>query len=134
MTSPNVTRPTRSARWKALIGVVFAIAVLPACGVYMYDDANPDDRDGDGLYDWEERDYGTDPYDSDTDRDGLYDGEEVFDYGTDPLYADTDDDGLLDGEEVFEYYTDPLYWDSDDDGFSDGREIRQGTDPLRYTY
>lgn len=42
------------------------------------------DSDGDGLYDFEEESYGTDPFDSDTDKDGTQDGEEVH-VGADPL-------------------------------------------------
>ncbi len=42
------------------------------------------DSDYDGLKDWEEDLYGTDPYNSDTDDDGYLDGEEVAS-GYDPL-------------------------------------------------
>jgi len=45
----------------------------------------PVDSDGDGLFDDEEFDYGTDPSLFDTDFDGYGDGEELFEYGTDPL-------------------------------------------------
>ena len=87
------------------------------------------DRDSDGLPDFEEATYGTDPEANDTDLDGLSDGEEVK-RGTDPLSPDTDLDGLSDGEEVFIYGTDPLIGDTDGDGLSDGREVQLGLDPL----
>ena len=67
--------------------------------------------------------------DVDTDGDGLYDFEED-DLGTDPLDADTDGDGLTDGEEVLVHETDPLDADTDGDGLSDGDEVTNGTDPL----
>lgn len=41
------------------------------------------DFDKDGLYDWQEFDYGTDPYNNDTDGDGYLDGVEMQ-YGYDP--------------------------------------------------
>lgn len=89
------------------------------------------DSDGDGLYDWEELELGTDPFNPDTDGDGLTDYEEVRIYGTDPLNPDTDYDGLTDYEEVRIYGTDPLNWDTDGGGVSDGHEVLEdGTDPL----
>lgn len=42
------------------------------------------DSDGDGLKDWEESIYGTDPLNPDTDGDGYLDGEEIYS-GHDPL-------------------------------------------------
>ena len=71
----------------------------------------PDDRDGDGVSNTDERDASTDPDDPDTDDDGLLDGEERS-LGTDPLLADTDGGGADDGLEV-EVGTDPL--DPEDD-------------------
>jgi len=44
------------------------------------------DSDGDGLRDWEETIFRTDPYNADTDNDGTPDGEEVR-AGRDPLVA-----------------------------------------------
>ena len=62
------------------------------------DDILRDDRDGDGLADFEEDELGTDPDNPDTDGDGLLDGTEVNgENPTDPLNADTDGDGLCDG-------------------------------------
>ncbi|MFU8780900.1 MAG: OmpA family protein [Kiritimatiellia bacterium] len=90
------------------------------------------DRDGDGLYDWEELEiYGTDPLNPDTDGDGLTDYEEVRIYGSDPLNPDTDFDGLSDGDEILIYGTDPLNPDTDGGGVADGHEVLEdGTDPL----
>ncbi|GAH62716.1 unnamed protein product, partial [marine sediment metagenome] len=67
----------------------------------------PTDTDSDGLYDMEEIQLGTDPFDSDTDGDGLSDGSEVNTYGTNPLCADTDGDTMIDGWEIY-YSFDPL--------------------------
>lgn len=72
--------------------------------VFSFDSAK--DSDGDGISDWQEVMYGTDPYNPDTDGDGLLDGLEV-EYGTDPFDPDSDGDGLLDGWEVLHGY-DPL--------------------------
>ncbi|MEA2064718.1 MAG: hypothetical protein U9O66_00255 [Patescibacteria group bacterium] len=58
------------------------------------------DQDVDGLYDFEEKKFGTDPNNRDTDNDGLDDYYEVRIYKTDPLNPDTDGDGYSDGEEV----------------------------------
>lgn len=56
------------------------------------------DRDGDGLTNAEEAEYGTDPGAADTDNDGLSDFGELG-LGTDPLSPDTDGDGISDGAE-----------------------------------
>lgn len=48
------------------------------------------DSDNDGLKDWEEKLYGTDPKNSDTDKDGYFDGEEVAS-GYDPAKKSPDD-------------------------------------------
>lgn len=60
--------------------------------VFGFDSAK--DSDGDGLSDWQEVVYGTNPYNPDTDGDGLSDGWEV-EHETDPL-----DDGDANPEEV----------------------------------
>ena len=52
---------------------------------------NKRDSDNDGLKDWEEELWGTNPKDPDTDSDGTKDGEEV-DLGRDPNLAGPDDD------------------------------------------
>ncbi|MCL2012994.1 MAG: hypothetical protein FWG75_09440 [Cystobacterineae bacterium] len=110
------------------------------------------DVDCDGIPDWEEAEWGTDPRNRDTDGDGVWDGIEVGRYAsvdplcenyfppnllppthrTDPLRKDTDCDGLADGEEDknkngrFEpelEETDPTQVDSDGDGIWDGIEL-----------
>lgn len=65
----------------------------------------------------------------DTDADGIYDFAEAR-FGTNPLIADTDGDQLLDGAEVFIHGSSPLLVDTDGDGFSDTREVLEiGSDP-----
>lgn len=99
------------------------------------------DGDGDGLDDWEEGAFGTDPTDADTDDDELADGTEVNgENPTDPLDADSDDDGcLLDGDEDTNHdgildddETDPNNVDTDGDGIDDCTEVSgdNPTDPL----
>ncbi len=64
------------------------------------DDADGEDRDGDGLRDREELIlYFTNPDDPDTDDDGLSDGREVRITFTSPINHDSDSDGLQDGTE-----------------------------------
>ncbi len=64
----------------------------------------PDDSDGDGLPDFLEEKYGTDPKSMDTDEDGIDDGQEYRYWGLDGiknlLIADVDGDGFLDGDEI----------------------------------
>jgi len=92
----------------------------------------PDDNDGDGLSNDEEKRLGTDPDNPDTDGDGLNDGAEVNTTKTDPKNPDTDGDGLNDGDEVFNHLTDPLKKDTDGDGLNDGDEVNKyKTDPLK---
>ena len=88
------------------------------------------DTDQDGLTDYEEYIYGTNPLIPDTDQDGLTDYEEMKTYNTDPNKQDSDGDELKDGEEVNEYKTNPNEKDTDWDKFGDGSEIKLGTDPL----
>ncbi|MHC4249305.1 MAG: caspase family protein [Planctomycetota bacterium] len=66
--------------------------------------------------------------DGDYDGDGILNFQEA-DFGTDPAVADTDNDGLNDGDEVIVHGTDPADWDTDGDSFSDGEEIAARTDP-----
>lgn len=54
------------------------------------------DYDKDGLSDYLEKKYKTDPHDSDSDDDGIFDGDEVYKYKSDPLKPDTSGDGIND--------------------------------------
>ena len=108
------------------------------------------DSDGDGLFDYLEDQYCTDPNDADTDDDGILDGVEDANHNgvvdiaeTDPCNVDTDGDGIQDGTElgytledigsdtdinIFQpdldpsTTTDPLNVDTDGDGLNDGAE------------
>lgn len=64
----------------------------------------------------------------DTDHDGLSDYQEKL-YGTDPTKADSDDDGISDYEEIKVYQTDPLNPDTNHNGIKDGDEIKAGKNP-----
>lgn len=79
------------------------------------------DNDQDGLSNYKEYTFNTDPNRADSDFDGLSDGDEVNVYGTDPLNPDTDDDGLSDGDEIA-LGLNPLMTDSNGDGISDNEE------------
>lgn len=68
----------------------------------------------------------------DTDGDGVYDFGEVK-YGSNPYVADTDGDGLSDLEEIFTYHSSPVASDSDGDGFGDYYEAQNGADPASAT-
>jgi len=58
-----------------------------------------DDVDGDGLYDWQEYEAGSNPVDMDSDKDGIEDGDDSW--PTNRLYGrDTDHDGLPDRFEI----------------------------------
>ena len=99
------------------------------------------DEDGDNIYDYYEKYFGTDPDKKDTDGDGLDDGAELFILDTDPIDDDTDDDGIRDCDEdedsdglnvlqEYELGTYDLVDDYDLDGLSDGYEANvSGTDP-----
>ncbi len=90
------------------------------------------DRDGDGLSDKIEKEFGTNPNAPDSDKDGLVDSDELVLFRTNPLVADTDGDGLSDSEEIRSYRTRPDAVDSDQDGLLDGEEVRtHKTDPLK---
>lgn len=98
---------------------------------------NPD-TDGDGIYDVNEPNYGTDPNDFDSDNDGLSDGAEVTG-GSDPLdicdpnmsfpSCDPDGDGLTNAQEQG-LGTNPGNPDSDLDGIDDGDEVTIASNPL----
>ena len=88
--------------------------------------ADTGDTDGDGLNNYEECYYTTDPVKADMDGDGLGDGQEVNRLGTDPRFTDTDGDAISDKVEVegFVYggqrwYLDPNNPDTNGDGVVD---------------
>lgn len=74
------------------------------------------DSDKDGLIDYLERVYGTNPNLVDTDSDGLSDYDEFATVGTDPTLSDSNGNGIND-------YSD----DNDGDGLSNGYELTLGT-------
>ncbi len=75
------------------------------------------DFDNDGLNNFLEKMYGTNPDKADSDEDGLSDYEELVIIGTNPNEKDSDSDGIYDGEE-----------DIDGDGLSNAEEEEFGTD------
>ncbi len=90
------------------------------------------DKDGDGLSDKIEKEYGTNPKAPDSDNDGLVDSDEILTFRTNPLLADTDNDQLSDGEEIRVYRTLANDADSDKDGLPDGEEVKNTkTNPLK---
>ena len=92
----------------------------------------PEDSDNDGMDDvWETTNFGDLSHDgkSDTDNDGLTDFEEYI-YNTNPNKQDTDGEGLKDGEEVHTHHTNPTKSDTDNDSYNDNVEIDAETDPL----
>lgn len=64
----------------------------------------------------------------DSDRDGLSDYQEKL-YGTDPFKPDTDGDGLSDYEEIKIFRSNPLDPDTNKNGIPDGEEVRRGHNP-----
>lgn len=101
------------------------------------------DNDEDGLINYLETVYGTDPEKADTDGDGLSDYLELTVTRTNPLVVDTDKNGTPDGEEDPDrdglgsaaevlLGTDPRANDTDGDLLMDGDEVNEyGTDPLK---
>ena len=95
--------------------------------IYRNDtDPNRPDTDGDGYPDSQPNGIALAPEDSD--GDGLSDWLEEI-YSTDPEAADSDGDGLSDGDEVYRHSTMPMNPDSDGDERTDGAEVAAGTDP-----
>lgn len=91
------------------------------------------DGDSDGLSNYEEFLYQTNPHQEDTDADGLTDYEEVILYNTDPLLADSDGDALPDLFEV-QFQLNPqnpddAQLDNDGDGVTNIEEYQLGLDP-----
>lgn len=100
------------------------------------------DTDNDGVLNFIEELYHTDPDRPDTDADRLSDYDEMAVFGTDPTLKDTDKNGVTDDledhdndqltnyEEIYEYETDPLAVDSDNDELTDYEELKEHhTDP-----
>lgn len=87
--------------------------------------SNPfaNDTDSDSIYDKQEIEYGTNPLSSDTDFDHLGDYSEIFIYSTNASNPDTDHDNLDDYAELFQYFSDPLNNDTDGDTLLDGQEV-----------
>jgi hypothetical protein len=97
---------------------------------------NPgDDRDGDGITNWDEYEANTNPSLPDTDGDGLLDGADITVTSSDPRYAEWASAGILyddnGGDRTFRSEnasgTDPLNADSDGDTLPDGVESNTGT-------
>jgi len=100
------------------------------------------DDDGDGLWNYLETFFGTDPQNKDTDGDGLSDYVEIYTLGYNPLSIDSDENSVSDGDEdedgdnISNYYecstlnTSPIFKDSDHDGLQDDVELNFGTSPL----
>lgn len=74
------------------------------------------DSDGDGLNEFLENMYKTNPDETDADDDGLTDYEELVVIGTDPNKQDSDSNGIKDGSE-----------DIDGDGLTNNEEEKLGT-------
>lgn len=94
----------------------------------------PNDSDGDGLDNYYEEIYGTNPELPDTDGDGLTDYQELTETGTNPLVVDSNNDGIADGRDdydndsidtITEYALgiNPFCIDSDYDELTDYEEL-----------
>ncbi|MBF0106344.1 MAG: thrombospondin type 3 repeat-containing protein, partial [Deltaproteobacteria bacterium] len=77
------------------------------------------DDDGDGVFNYDEIVFGTDPNNTDTDGDGISDSIDAFPINASESY-DIDADGLPDGQDN----------DTDNDGLSNQAEKSAGTNPL----
>lgn len=94
-----------------------------------------DDRDTDGITNWNEFQSGTNPSLADTDGDGLLDGDNITVTSGDPRYAAWATAGTLftdaGGQRTFRSENavgaDPLKADTDADGLPDGVETNTGT-------
>lgn len=101
------------------------------------------DQDGDGLIDYLEEYYGSNPRIRDTDNDGLTDYTEVYYLSYNPNSNDTDGNGIKDAQEDADgdginnlkeqsIGTNPAYYDTDHDLLSDYDELyKYHTDPLK---
>ncbi|HED65814.1 MAG TPA: hypothetical protein ENJ09_09695 [Planctomycetes bacterium] len=84
------------------------------------------DADGDGLFNREERTYGTDSNLQDSDGDGLTDKEEAKD-GWAVEFRDPQ--GTVLPQFTYQSYPDPVFTDTDSDNLDDFEEKVLGTDP-----
>ena len=119
----------------------YAVELVVDCkGNHNFDKLDLDlaDNDGDGLYNYFEKYFGTDENDVDTDDDELTDYQELFTLGYNPLDPDTDADGTLDkdedededglrNKEEYDLGSNPISIDSDKDNLLDSIEISYGT-------
>ena len=105
-------------------------------------DVDRGDDDNDGVLNFSEILYHTDPQNADSDGDTLSDYDEMAVLGTNPMEKDSDGngvddnaedfdcDGLTNYDEIYVYNTNPVSIDSDGDGLSDSEEINTyHTDP-----
>ncbi len=81
------------------------------------------DSDGDSLFDYEEYQLGTNLTNTDTDGDGISDFIEYYYTHSDPTNADVDNDGLNDYYELYVFGSNPINNDSDHDSLLDGDEV-----------
>jgi hypothetical protein len=93
--------PSKKFQKRAGIGLGVLALILTAGTLFNLDSNSTDDEtaplafsktdsDQDGLRDWEERIWGSDPFNPDSDNDGILDGLEVED-GRDPLKTGADE-------------------------------------------
>ena len=130
------TDPLDAASYPTIIdddsdGMDDAWEALYSCMNETVDDSTGD-SDADGLTNYEEYTYSSNPCDDDTDGDTMDDGWEAtygLDLNTNDASSDLDGDGLNNWEEYREG-TDPSDTDTDGDSFGDGAEDTAGTDPL----
>ena len=87
------------------------------------------DSDADGLSDFEEYHFGSDPHRSDTDGDSIPDELEINHLWSSAVKQDSDGDGLEDGWEWYTFQTSPALADTDGDQINDKDEFF-GDDPL----
>ncbi|PYK36465.1 MAG: hypothetical protein DME54_00595, partial [Verrucomicrobia bacterium] len=88
----------------------------------------PFDADQDGLPDWQEYNWNSDPLNPDTNGDGLSDSDDVL-MGINPANLDVDGDGLTNAQELA-MGTNPFVADTDGDGVLD-RQDAFPLDPTR---